>query len=356
MPDSDSIFDEPESPSVATEKEVKIEVVVAPVVPAEAIKVEIAVEPKVEPATPSALDVKNKTKIIMEKIFKKGHIVDPHIGGMTFRKKLQPKDIGKTKADVPAEIISLGHKRLIKKSALAEIETIRGKAYSIVEQHSTESWIPHLRFMSKTSSEKVIAMLKTLKLDYFKAVDKFIEQYPSLKEEMLKEYPQWSEALLPLYPSVAQVKASFHFEVSEYAVSMVTAEGELLSEAKMEIEAGMMAKLDSFLKDTVKNTRQLFLQELQSVKEKIDSGEKVNSKTIKKIHDMIEVAESKDIAGDVEFIALLSDFKKKFTVDASKEKSFKDEVAGTLDKILETAGDEKNAEETVFKYKRSILV
>lgn len=104
MPDSDSIFDEPESPSVATEKEVKIEVVVTPVVPAEAIKVEIAVEPKVEPATPSALDVKNKTKIIMEKIFKKGHIVDPHIGGMTFRKKLQPKDIGKTKADVPAEI------------------------------------------------------------------------------------------------------------------------------------------------------------------------------------------------------------------------------------------------------------
>lgn len=351
MADDDSIFDEP-SPAVAPEKEVKVEVVATPVVPAESIKVDI----KVAPAGDGGPDIKDKAKIIMEKIFKKGHIVDPHIGGMTFRKKLQPKDIGKTKADVPAEIVSLGHKRLIKKSALAEIESIRGKSYSIVEQHSTESWIPHLRFMSKVSVDKVIGILKELKIEYFKAVEKFVDQYPKLKDEMLAEYPKWAEALQPFYPSAATVKASFHFDVSEYSVSMVTAEGELLSEAKMEIESGLMAKLDTFLKDTVKNTRQLFLQELQAVKEKIDSGEKVNSKTIKKIHDMIEVAESKDIAGDTEFIALLSDFKKKFTVDASKEKSFKDEVAGTLDKILETAGDEKNAEETVFKYKRSILV
>lgn len=351
MAEDDSIFDEPASPAAAHEKEVKVEVVVTPAAPVESIKVDIKVEP-----TPDVTDLKAKAQMLTEKIFKKGHIVDPHIGGMTFRKKLIPKDIGKTKADVPAEVVSLGHKRLIKKSALAEIETIRGKAYSLVEQHSTESWIPHLRFMSKVSSEKVVATLKTLKADYFKAVDKFVEQYPALKDEHLKEFPQWAEALLPFYPSAAQVKASFHFEVSEYSVSMVTAEGELLSQAKMEIESGLMDKLDTFLKDTVKNTRQLFLQELQAVKAKIDAGEKVNAKTVKKIHDMIEVAESKDIAGDVEFIALLSDFKKKFTVDASKEKSFKDEVSGTLDKILETAGDEKNAEETVFKYKRSILV
>lgn len=342
MGDNDeSIFDDEPTPS-------KPAVQTAPPPPAP--------DPAAPPPEVKPQDLKAKAKILAEKIFKKGHIVDPCIGGMTFRKKLQPKDIGKTKADVPEEIIVLGHKRLIKKTALAEIEAIRGKAYSLVEQYSTESWIPSLRFMTKEAAVKVLASLKTLKEDYFKALDKFLEEYPKLKEEMLKEYPKWAEALAPFYPSPQQVKQSYHFDVAEYTVSMVTQEGEVLSQAQLEIEGDLMAKLDTFLKDTVKNTRQLFLEQLQAVKEKLDSGDKINSKTIKKIHEMIEVAQSKDIAGDTEFIALLSDLKKKFTVDASKEKSFKDEVEDTVNKIINVASDEGNAAETVSKWKRSIVV
>jgi hypothetical protein len=173
---------------------------------------------------------------------------------------------------------------------------------------------------------------------------------------MLAEFPKWADALSPHYPSPAAVKASFHFEVTQFTASMVTAEGELLSQAQLELEGDLMTKLDEFLQSTVKNTHKLFLDELQAVKEKLDGGDKINAKTIKKIHEMIETATTKDVAGDTEFLAMLEGFKKKFTVDASKEKSFKDEIKETLEKIITVAGDEKAAEETVVKYKRSILV
>jgi hypothetical protein len=364
MSDDDSIFgDEPEAapakvpaatpePIIELPKDVKIATPASP----EAAEGAIPGTAPVAAAPTPSVDIKAKAKILAEKIFKKGHIVDPHIGGMTFRKKLQPKDIGKIKADVPEEIVVLGHKRLVKKSALAEIESVRNKAYSIVEVNSTSSWIPKLRFMTKEASVKVMAELKTLKVDFFKAVDKFVAEYPKLKEEMLAEFPKWAEALAPHYPSPAAVKASFHFEVTQFTASMVTAEGELLSQAQLELEGDLMTKLDDFLKSTVKNTHKLFLDELQSVKEKLDGGDKINAKTIKKIHEMIETATTKDVAGDTDFLAMLDGFKKKFTVDASKEKSFKDEIKDTLDKIITVAGDEKAAEETVVKYKRSILV
>jgi hypothetical protein len=303
-----------------------------------------------------SVEVKAKAKILAEKIFKKGHIVDLHIGGMTFRKKLQPKDIGKKKEDVPAEVIVLGHKRLIKKTALSEIESIRGKAYSIVEEHSTESWIPKQRFMTKEALPKVLKSLQDLRVDFFKAVEKFVTEYPTLKAEMLAEFPQLASSLEPFYPSPAAVRASFHFDVSHYTTSPVTLGDDLLAQAKIEVEEDLMKKIDSFLSDTVKNTHMIFLTELQAVKEKLDGGEKVNAKTIKKIHEMIETAKTKDVAGDTEFLAMLDDFKKKFTVDASKEKSFKDEIKDSLDAVMKAAGDEKAAEETVTKYKRSLII
>lgn len=354
--DEESIFgdDEPATTAAPSPAPETPKAEVAPAPPAPQPETPAAPAPAETPAV--ATDAPSKAKILAEKIFKKGHIVDLHIGGMTFKKKLQPKDIGKKKEDVPEQIIALGHKRLLKKEDVAEIQSIRNKAYALVEQYSNESWIPKLRYMTKENATYVVGELMKIRQEFFKAVEKFVVRYPELRESMLKEFPEWKEALEPFYPPQAKVKDTFYFEVNQYTISMVTPEGEFLSGAQMEIEKEMMGKLHQFLKDTVKNTRQLFLEELTAVQEKLNSGDKVNAKTIKKIQEMIDEAKTKDIAGDAEFMAMLDTFKKKFTVDAAKEKNFKAEVEGTLNQILTAGADEKAVEETVSKYKRSILI
>jgi len=325
---------------------------------------EVQAPPPAPPPTPEQVkDAKEKEKqaeMILNKLFLNGRIVKVSIGCPEFRKKLTAKDLNKKKEDVPEEIISLGQKRLIKKSALSEIKALQSKAYALIDTHSHESWIPQLRFMKDATAEKIQKELEVMKIQYLKLAKKFIEDYPALKEETLKQFPEWAEKLKPFYPSAERVKKAFYFEMSgfdKWRLTIMKKEGEVLGEAKVAIEQSLMGKLNDFLKSSVLDARTQFIEQLTFVKEKLDAGEKVNAKTIQKVHDMIEEAKSKDITGDQDFFKMLEDFKKKFTPEAAKEKNFKAEVEKDLNSILEAAQDEKAAEKSADEYvHRSILI
>lgn len=295
-------------------------------------------------------------ELLLEKLYSHGVMVKVSVGGGDFKKKLTPKDIGKDKKDVPEEIVILGQKRLIKKSSLAELHSIREKAYSLVESHSRESWFGGLRFMTLKSYDKVKDQLEELKKQYFAAADKFIKAYPSLKEEMLKEFPEWADKLAPFYPSVDRVKKSFYFAVDVGNITLANQLTSVLGEAKIAMEKELSKKLNGFLKDTVKDTRQLFLEELQAIKDKIDKGDKVHGKTVKKIGEMIEQAKQMNFVDDTEFVAMLETFKKAWDKDKLNDESLKKKATDDLNAIIAKAGDEKSAEEVVTKYYRGIVV
>lgn len=307
------------------------------------------------------VEKEKQAEMLLNKLFLKGRMVKVSIGCPEFRKKLTNVDIGKTKAEVPDEIISLGQKRLIKKSALAEIKSIQGMANKIVTSHSHESWIPMLRFMKDETAAKVKEELLKIRVDYMKLAEKFAKEYPALKEETLKEFPKWADKLQPYYPSPEKVKKSFYFEMSgfdDWRITIVRKEAEILGDAKLAIKESLMGKLNEFLASSVLDARTQFLEALQGVKEKLDAGEKVNEKTIKKIHEMIEEAKAKNITEDTEFFSMLDGFSKKFTADAAKDKkAFKNEIAKDLDAILAATTDEKAAEKVAEEYvHRSIIV
>src|SRR5208282_4541592 len=51
-------------------------------------------------------------------------------------KKLKPEDIGLEKKDLSDQLISLGHKRLLPKDALATLAVIEGRAHALVEANT----------------------------------------------------------------------------------------------------------------------------------------------------------------------------------------------------------------------------
>lgn len=350
----------------AAEKLTMAEVTKDPGAPEEPI-----LKKELEPALPEPIMVdpvevkkiaekEKQAEMILNKLFMKGRMVKVSIGCPEFRKKLTHKDLGKKKEDVPEEIVSLGQKRLIQKSSLAEIKALQSKAYNLIDIHSHESWIPTLRFMKDETALKVKEELLKIKADYQKLATEFIKAYPTLKAETLKKFPEWAAKLEPFYPSDDRVKKSFYFEVAgfdDWRITIVRKEAEVLGDAKLAIKESLMGKLNEFLKSSVLDARTQFLEALETVKAKLDSGEKVNAKTIKKIQDMIEEAKSKNITEDAEFFKMLDGFSKKFTVDAAKEKNFKSEVEKDLADILAAAKDDKAAEKVAEEYvHRSIII
>lgn len=311
---------------------------------------------KMSPEVAKALPVKDG-KLILDKIFKKGCIFKLSIGYWTAKKKLTPKDLGLAKADVPEEIVALGQKRLLKKSSFDEISSIEGKARSLVETNSHESWVPGLRFMTTESLKSVMADLTELRKEFMKKRDEFVEQYPSLKTAMANEFPDWAAKLEPLYPTQEQIKKSFYFEMDSFEITLAKQEAAILADAEVAIKDQLASKLNDFLTSTVKDTRKLFIEELSFIKEKLDSGDKVHGKTVKKIQEMIEQAKNMNFVDDAEFMTMLEDFKKKYgDKDAINAEEAKKAVTADLNALLAKASDETSAEETVNKYYRSLIV
>jgi len=340
MPDDDSIFgDEP------TQTQTKAPAQPVPVSPA----------PVPAPPKPADAAVEKKAEMLLSKLFKQGKIVKVSIGKWEGKRKLSAKDLGLDEDAVPDEIFHLGQKRLVTKSSFEKVKTIESKARGLVDSSSHESWIPSLRFMTDKAAGPILAELAELKKEYEKAADEFVSQYPTLKDEMLKKFPNYAKALEPFYPDPAKVRKSFYFQFDSFAVTMVsTGEAGALESAKVELKESLMAKLDGFYQASVVDTRAKFVEELELVKKKLDSGEKVHGKTIKKLNQMIEQAKTTNFVEDKQFFEMLDDFKKDLA--NINEEVFKKEIKKKLETTLSAAKKTEDVTEVVESYKRSILV
>lgn len=329
--------------------------------PPVAVKVE---PPKTEAKPPepekNGILSEKDAEMVLEKLLAKGFIIKVSIGYCGFTKKLTHKDLGVSQKDAPEDVVALGKKRLVRKSSLEKIKSIESKARSLTEGHSTETWIPGLRFITEDAAKKIYDELLEYRKEFFKESEIFVKDYPDMKAQMLKDFPDWAAKLEPFYPSVERVKKMFRFDISglddDCRITLVRKEAKILGEAKLAIKSNLMGKLNTFLKDTVMSTRQQFIEELTAMASKLNEGGKIHGKTVKKVHEMIEVAKAKDFANDTEFLAQLDKFKKEFDKDALNDKQYKKQVLQTIDTIVHTAKDEKKAKECVEEFKRSIVV
>src|SRR3954469_2406016 len=111
-------------------------------------------------------------------------------------KKLKPEDIGLKQADLSDRLISLGHKRLLPKDALAGLAVLEGRAHALVESNTFPFMNGLGHFLPNARLEEVTSKLKEIESEFWKAKEDFLKKYSFLREQASKEWRSMAKNLV----------------------------------------------------------------------------------------------------------------------------------------------------------------
>ena len=125
-------------------------------------------------------------------------------------KKLRPEDLGLKKSQVSNRLISLGHKRLLPKEALAGIALIEGRAHTLIDQNTFPFLNGLGHFLPNACLEEVVTKLKGLESDFWTAKSAFMDHYSSHREDALKEWEREAgKVTAHVNPFMIAIESSF---------------------------------------------------------------------------------------------------------------------------------------------------
>lgn len=127
-------------------------------------------------------------------------------------KKLKPEDLGLKEDDVSDRLISLGHKRLLPKDALAELAVVEGRAHALIESNTFPFLNGIAHFLPNARLEEVTSKLDQMQQEFWQAKQQFLSKYASLRREASTEWRRMAQKLVPDPERlVAVIESSFPF-------------------------------------------------------------------------------------------------------------------------------------------------
>ena len=127
-------------------------------------------------------------------------------------KKLKPEDLGLKEADVSDRLISLGHKRLLPKDALAGLAVVEGRAHALVESNTFPFLNGIAHFLPNARLEEVTGKLNEMQQEFWQAKQQFLSKYASLRREASAEWRKMADKLVTDPERlVAVIESSFPF-------------------------------------------------------------------------------------------------------------------------------------------------
>ena len=127
-------------------------------------------------------------------------------------KKLKPEDLGLKEADVSDRLISLGHKRLLPKDALAGLAVVEGRAHALVESNTFPFLNGIAHFLPNARLEEVTGKLNEMQAEFWQAKQLFLSKYASLRRDASEEWRRMADKLVTDPERlVAAIEASFPF-------------------------------------------------------------------------------------------------------------------------------------------------
>src|SRR5690242_3792396 len=111
-------------------------------------------------------------------------------------KKLRAEDLGLNPGNVSDRLISLGHKRLLPKEATAALALVESRAHGMVDTNTFPFLNGMAHFVPNTKLAEVTGKLKELEAEFWKAKEKFIQAYSTLRESAAKEWQAMAKKLV----------------------------------------------------------------------------------------------------------------------------------------------------------------
>ena len=147
----------------------------------------------------------NDNQQLLDVLTREGVLVAVNVRYWRARKKLDAQDVGLDPDDVTERLISLGHKRLLPREALAQFALIESRAHAVVDA-ATFPFLGGIgRFLPNRKLRETTVRLHELEAEFAKARRSFATRYETLRKSAVAE---WREAASKLVRDPARVVAA----------------------------------------------------------------------------------------------------------------------------------------------------
>ena len=301
---------------------------------------------------------------LLDVLTREGVLINVSIRYWRAAKKLRAEDLGLDPNDVTDRLISLGHKKLLPREALARFALIESRAHALVES-STFPFLNGLaHFLPNRKLEEVTRTLRNLEAEFTQAKQEFMNQYAELRVDAAREWYAAASKLVSdpdrlvstieaSFPRPNQMDRYFGYEIQLFQISVPKRlEAELVSladqqgilsarqQAAQEARRQISAGVDRFVQDCVTSLREQTATLCQEMLQSMKGGKSgVHQKTLNRLRGFIDQFKQLNFAGDQELDAQLESVRKQF-LSRTAEEYRDDETA----RLRMTAGIQRLAE------------
>jgi hypothetical protein len=281
---------------------------------------------------------------LLDVLTREGVLISVSVRFWRAAKKLQAQDLGLDPDDVTKRLISLGHKRLLPKDALAAFALIESRAHALVEAGSFPFMNNVARYLPNAKLAEVTRRLGELENEFTIARGKFNDQYGRLRQDAIREWHEAASRLVrdpervvatinAAFPTPDKLGRYFSFNVSLFQVrapealdaELVTAgDRQAILDARRQAAAEAKAKIaegvETFVQDAVASLREqtatLCDEMLASMR---DGKTGVHQRTLNRLVDFIDRFKALNFAGDRELEARLEEVRREFLTKTAEE-------------------------------------
>ena len=262
---------------------------------------------------------------LMDVLTREGVLINVSVRYWRAAKKLKPEDLGLDPDDVTERLISLGHKKLLPREALATFALIEGRAHALVEAGTFPFLNGIARFLPNSKLAEVTHKLEALEQEFTAAKGEFCERYGRLRSDALREWhaaagklshdpDQVVAGIEAAFPDTRRLERYFHFSASLFQIrapeSLQTelveagdrqAIAEARRQAAEEAARKLRAGTEQFVADSVALLRSETAQLCDDMLASMQDGKTgVHQKTLNRLVKFIDQFKQLNFAGDSE--------------------------------------------------------
>jgi hypothetical protein len=298
----------------------------------------------------------NDNQHLLDALTREGVLISVSVRFWRAAKKLQAADLGLDPDDVAERLISLGHKRLLPRDALAAFALIESRAHALVEASSFPFMNGIARYLPNARLSDVTHRLAQLEAEFNGARTDFAAEYARLRTAAIREWHEAAGRLVrdpervvatinAAFPTADRLDRYFSFNVSLFQVrapealetELITAsDQQAILEARRQASVDAKAKIaegvETFVQDAVASLREQTATLCDEMLASMREGKTgVHQKTLNRLVDFIDRFKALNFAGDRDLEARLEEVRKQFLTRTAETYRDSDSARRKLD-------------------------
>jgi hypothetical protein len=282
---------------------------------------------------------------ILKALSREGVLINISVRYWRANKKLRAEDLGLDPDRVSDRLISLGHKRLLPREAIAQLALIESRVHAFVETNTFPFLGGIARFMPNTRLKETLERLKQFESEFDSARDTFLANYSHERESAMAEWETAARdltdnpdmlvaAVRQSFPTRDRLAGKFAFETRLFQINapsnitrelvsageqqeLIDARRSAVSQAKARIHSDA----ETFVADCVQSMRQQTAQLCDEMLASMHNGKTagVHQKTLNRLVRFIDQFKAMNFANDHEMEQRLEQVRREFLSSSAED-------------------------------------